>query len=282
MPRIKPFKLPVPDDREVVAGMWLDIIDNWSLLSDASPMIVGLGLSVTSSNIIKFATSVSIPTGQTRDIWDNATDLVYLDSAETINIASTSIQDDVGGTGAFIVMVSGLTDDLTDTTELVTLNGQADVPTVNQYKRIYRMRVVTADQAAGADAGAVGTITATAAVAGTIQASMDNGNNQTLMSQFTIPKGKVGMVMGGAASVGRNDDATFLLKTRVPGSVFNLGLTLKLYQATQQIVASIPLGPLPAGTDIKFQAIAGTNNTVAHVSYTVQLIDADVLTRGAQ
>lgn len=36
MSKIEPFKIPVPDDRTVVDGIWLDILDNWSASFETS------------------------------------------------------------------------------------------------------------------------------------------------------------------------------------------------------------------------------------------------------
>lgn len=271
------FKLPIPRSRSQIQGLWSDAMDNLSLALDLHPLMVASGQSVISKSIIKFGHSVAIPTGQTRDVWDNVDDLVYLGSAETINVKSSDPGDNPGGLGAHTVLILGLDNDLLEIQEVITLDGITDVPTVNEYKRIYRMVVVTADQAAGANSGAIGSITATAAAAATLQAKIIGNHNQTLMSHYTVPANKTGFIVSGLSSVGRGDDATVLLKTRPIGGVFNTSLTLVLFQQSQQIITEIPLGSIPAGTDIKIQGEAGTNNTVLHASYTILLIDKGVL-----
>jgi len=274
--------LPVPDDRTIVDGIWVDTLDDLSVILDKDPGFIAIGRSKLAKSVTKFAASAQIATGQTEDIWDAGGNLQYLDSAETINISSSSTEDNPAGTGAFSIQVLGLDDEFEEIDEIVVLNGTTNVPTINQYKRIYRMFVVTADQAAAEMSGAVGTIVATAAIAGTVQAQITSGANQTLMSHYTIPKGFIGGITTGALSVGKNDDATFLLRTRAPfpGAVFTLSFTAKLFQSVEQIDAKIPLGPIPAGTDIKFQAIAGTNNTIVHASYILVLARIETLDGG--
>lgn len=63
--------------------------------------------------------------------------------AQQFWLVSTSTQDNPTGTGAATCFVFGLASDYSTLSELVTLNGQTGVQTVNSYIRIYSMVILT-------------------------------------------------------------------------------------------------------------------------------------------
>ena len=77
------------------------------------------------------------------DIWVDPTFLVYLASAETMNIVSTDGNDTAAGTGARTVLIKGqLAGNVTDT-EIVTLNGTTPVTTTKSWLRVLQMDILT-------------------------------------------------------------------------------------------------------------------------------------------
>ncbi len=142
----------------------------------------------------KFGRSTNVDSGVDTDLWDgaNATDDIDIWIAPTQarihNIASSSASDDGDpvGVGARTIEVFGLTSWSTvEVGEIIELNGVGNVPTVNSYVIIHRMRVLTK----GATSINVGVITATAATDGTITAQINAGQGQTQMAIYGIPSG---------------------------------------------------------------------------------------------
>lgn len=129
-------------------------------------------------------------------IWDRAdatpTQQVWVPptQARQHNIASTSLNDTAGGTGARKIQIWGLESwDQTsyDSTEIVVLDGTNNVLTSKSYVIIYRMRVTKVGNSATLNN--IGTITATAVTDGTVTAAIRPGNGATDMAIFAIPKG---------------------------------------------------------------------------------------------
>jgi hypothetical protein len=138
----------------------------------------------------KFGRNPDIDSAAAEDVWDLGGDWVAPTQERIHDIVSTSGNDDGSpvGTGARTVEIQGLNENWQIVKEIITLNGTTDVPTVNTYRRIFRMKVLTV----GALGENVGIITATAQVDGTVTAQISATNNQTLMAIYTIPAGMTG------------------------------------------------------------------------------------------
>lgn len=134
------------------------------------------------------------------DIWDRAnatpTQQIWLapTQARVHAIVSSSGSDVVGGVGVGQVIVYGLKNwNEGEISETVTLNGVNPVNTGNAYVIIHRMKVITQASTTNVGGGAaspgpnVGTITATAAVDGTVTAAILPGNGQTEMAIYGVP-----------------------------------------------------------------------------------------------
>jgi hypothetical protein len=86
-------------------------------------------------------------------------------------------------TGASIFYVTGLDANFLLQKEFVVLNGLSNVPTAKSWLRQWRARVYGPNTTSGA----VGIITSTAQVDGTVTCQINDGNNQTLMAIYTPP-----------------------------------------------------------------------------------------------
>jgi len=122
------------------------------------------------------------------DIWDRAdatpTQQVWLSpTAARVHALKSSGTADTG----YNVQVYGLTSwSTTETSELVAMNGTANVNTSNSYVIIHRMKIIpTASKTTNA-----GTITATAATDNTVTAAINPGNGQTEMAIYGVPSGQ--------------------------------------------------------------------------------------------
>lgn len=144
------------------------------------------------SAVNKFGKNPDVDTGAPEDIWDGGGLWVAPTDARLHDIVSTSINDDGApvGTGARTLSVEGLDANWDGISETIVLDGTTNVPTTNTYRRIFRMRVLTA----GSGGVNAGIITATAQTDATITAQINIGNNQTLMAIYTVPNAKTGHI----------------------------------------------------------------------------------------
>ncbi len=150
--------------------------------------------NVTGISVVhKFGEALDCDQDVATDIWDGAdgttsTDIWVPPTVARIHaIKSTAAADDGEGTpstGMRTVRVYGLqTWGSAETSEDVTLNGTANVNTVNSYVIIHRMKGLTF----GSGGVNAGIITATAASDSTVTAAIQAGNNQTLMAIYGVP-----------------------------------------------------------------------------------------------
>ena len=163
-------------------------------------LLIAMGVYNGISHVNKFGRSTNVDNGIATDIWEraNPTDDDDIWTAPTSavihNIKSSSVSDDgsPAGVGARTLEVFGLIDfDTNEVSEIITLNGTTDVPTVNSYVVIHRMEVLTK----GATNVNVGTITATAVGGGNlITAQINIGEGQTQMAIYAIPSTQIAYV----------------------------------------------------------------------------------------
>ena len=138
------------------------------------------------SGVLKFGRNPVVDTGtDPEDVWDTGGLWVPPTQARLHNIVSTSTADNgATATGGLTMQLWGLTDwHNTEVREVITLNGQSNVPTVNAYVAIHRMKLLTW----GSGEVAAGNITATAITDGTVTAQISQGYDQTLMAIYAVP-----------------------------------------------------------------------------------------------
>ena len=123
------------------------------------------------------------------DIWEESGDLSYLTTAEQQNIVSTSDEDGAGSsTGLLTMLIQGVDNDHVAIQEVVALNGTTNVLTSLSYLRVNNMVGLTGNSN-------LGTITATASTAGTVQDHIDIGDSISHSSHYTVPAGHTAMVV---------------------------------------------------------------------------------------
>ena len=145
----------------------------------------GLVSGITFTN--KFGRNANTVTGDA--IWAASTAYTEPATAELCNVVSSSVQDDFGGgTGAGKITIVGINENYDIVTEIVELNGTANVLTANKYWNIHRAYVST-KAPSGTDAGAAGNITITSTAAGTPAMSyLALGYNQTQSTIYMVPR----------------------------------------------------------------------------------------------
>lgn len=178
-------------------------------------------------------------------VWSQGGLYSYLASASVITVSSSSAADTSTGTGARTVTVVGLDPDYNQISEVVTLNGQTAVNTVNSYIRLTEATVDTAgsgEQNAGTIYGGTGTVTA--GVPQTVYFAMVLGDNQTLKALWTVPANHTAYLqtaLYAAATAQSGKFATVELVSRPFGSVFQVRDRFVLNTGSVDQFYNIPL-----------------------------------------
>ena len=128
--------------------------------------------------------------GDEETVWEQGGYYPWLDSAVTMFVSSTSVNDTSGGSGANTILIQGLDENYVEIEETITLNGQTQVTTQLSYLRVYRAFVTLAGSS-GTSGGIIyiGSSGATGGVPnGTVYANLSIGN-QTQIAAYTVPAG---------------------------------------------------------------------------------------------
>jgi hypothetical protein len=215
------------------------------------------------NTVFKFGNNPDI-NGSLETIWSQGGIYAYPAAATVMKVSSSSNDDDVAGTGARTVTVSGLDANYNEVSETVELDGQTEVLTTTEFIRVNRAFVVTAGSG-GTAAGTiyVGTGTVTAGVPDTIFAVISLGFNQTTMAIWTVPAGYTLYITGGTFSAASNNATQYILGKfmfRPFGGVFRNAADITVNSNVFRYEWDIPIA-LPEKTDIEARAIAlaGTN-----------------------
>ena len=153
-------------------------------LEIARGAVPGVSTHVVRGHIVSAAAAAGF-----KDVWEPNTadtgDLVYITSATTIEIDSTSTNDTSDGTGLRTLLLQGIAALGSAQQEVITMNGTTEVLTANQYLRGNSMVGLTA----GSVGWNVGNVIASAADDG-IQCEMDATESISQNSHYTVPLGK--------------------------------------------------------------------------------------------
>ena len=156
---------------------------------DHTDLAISRGHSQGYRTLYKFGYNPDVDT-QEETVWGNSGDYVWLDSAVTMFVSSTSADDTGTGTGARTILIQGLDEDYNEIEETITLTGQTQVATQLSYLRIYRSFVTLAGSNEGTNGVIyIGSSGATGGVPNTtVYASVSIGN-QTQIAAYTVPAG---------------------------------------------------------------------------------------------
>lgn len=186
-------------------------------LSKAAPLpVLDPCLEIARGNVTglaavnKFGRNTDIDSAAAEDVWDGGGIWAAPTQARTHQITSTHADDDGDpvGDGARTIRIYGLkTWASAESSEDITLNGVANVPTINTYVIIHRMNVLTK----GATNVNVGVITATADTDGTVTAQINAGEGQTQMAVYGVPSTQVAYMTAYYASYNKAGGSTGLV-----------------------------------------------------------------------
>ena len=227
---------------------------------------VSQGLVPGYSIMSKFGQNDTLNTSTYEDIWDGGGTYPYPGNgtAPITHIVSTNTGDNQ------LIEVQGLDIHGELTLQSVYLSGTTPVllPTVPLW-RIFRMKNEgTTDLVGNCNATNGST---------TIYATIQNGNNQTLMALYTIPLGYTGYMLQGTNGIigtTRGYSISGKLSMRKYGKVFQLKKTFGLSSdGTGFFVMPFPVpGKIPALTDIRTQAISSANGGGINTTFEINLI----------
>ena len=145
----------------------------------------------------------------------------HSDSAETIEIFSSSAADDAAGTGARTVEVVGLDANWLEQSETFTMDGTNAVASTTTWRRAWIARVLTAGSG-GANAGTI-TVRHTSPTAN-IFVQLPIGQNHSTIAAYTVPDGCTAFIVRVKNQIGRANGSAgscdYALKVRPEGGVF--------------------------------------------------------------
>lgn len=216
------------------------------------------------------------------DVWDGVdgtlstgkiSSYTFSTSADIDTISSSNATDDQD------VEVQGLDANWNLIVQTKALDGRNKVTLDTPLIRVFRMKNEgTTDIEGEMYCYVDGNITAGVPdTAGDVRAIINNGNNQTLMSIYTIPNGKTGYLYNWYASISEKKDqiSDVKLSFRKNGGVFQLKhSSVSLTAATSYIQHGYAIPEMiPGKTDIKMQGDSSKDNGAFSSGFDIILVD---------
>ncbi len=209
---------------------------------------VSRGLVDGHKRLFKFGFNGDI-NNSTEDIWDVGGVYTYQSSALAMTVTS-----DAGATDNGVqVTVQGLDASYNEVSEAVTLAGSGTATTTQTYLRVFRAFVSGSQEP---------TNNINVTNGGTTYARISTGENQSLMTLWTVPAGYTAYLLQTdvtAFTEQNNKFATVAIKTRELNGVFRTKDKFSIVEATHRQQYQAPL-PILQKTDIRVCAIASSSN----------------------
>lgn len=229
---------------------------------------VSRGQITMHSTVYKFGYSTVID-GTLYPVWNIAADRVYLTTAATMKVSSSSANDtSPSGSGAHIVLIEGLDQNYNPISEYITLAGQTAVTTTKAYLRVIGI-TVTDKGVNGGNVGTlyVGTGVVTAGVPAVIHEVAPPGFNKEASGVYTVPAGYTAYLQVGGLA-GQDTGAGYITGRLVisnQGSPFITSAVTVF--TTGQVNYNFPYPiAIPEKSDIEARAIttSGTNTVSSY------------------
>ena len=229
------------------------------------------------AHVYKFGANPAVGTNY-EDIWDGGGVYSWLTSPITMQLSSSSANDDLLNTGAQTVTIQGLDANYNEITDSFTMNGQSAVGGSKTFLRVYRAWVSDV-LTAGNNVGTIYVSTSGATLSSgvpstpsTIKAQIGITNGQTLMALYTVPASYNGRVLG--FTVGNDDDSkatTFQLLTREVGKGWRVKWQGVTNGTPYNEVIQIPSFRIKPKTDVRIRAKTDTNTAVGNATFQLSL-----------
>lgn len=226
----------------------------------------GFELSVTQGRVKgysvldKFGINPLVTVGESADVWEGKRIYTYdeVGTAPIISISSSSANDSVP------ISITGLDIDGNQVSQEITLQGTTRQALTTSLWRCFRMQNQGSKDLAGTVYVYIGTTPPTAVTDTFARAIIENGNNQTLMAIYTIPKGKVGFLyrgeIGVALDANLSQSQNFMkgyYQSRRCGKVFKVKKVISTMTSGDSNYKDKRTFPdvIPSLTDIKLTAV---------------------------
>lgn len=240
---------------------------------DGFLLLVTMGEVPGATYIAKFGENPDVDTGTTpEDIWSQG-GLYNFSNSPIIDTISSSNASDTEP-----IIIFGLDSNWDLVQQEITLNGQNKVSLTTSLIRVYRM----INNGSNDLQGTVYVYEDTAISSGVptdttkIRAVINNGDNQTLMSIFSVPQNSKAYLINGYITAGRTATSvvTASLRVRPFGSVFQTKLRISIDTSASSTWNFQSFSQVPEKSDILVRVESvSNNNTGVTAGYSVLIID---------
>lgn len=181
-------------------------------------------------------------------------------SPAQMTLVSDSTADDSGGTGAEMILVRGNIADNVELFEIILLDGTSPVTTVNSYRRINSIVVVSVGSG-GKNAGTI-----TIKNSSDLLAQINPGNNISRTAIYSVPDGISAVLNSFELLTGKDDNGVSNLHL-FPTSIGNIDL-LPISQRTYQNLIKLGTSAflLESGTDIEITGYSEISTGLSNLS----------------
>jgi hypothetical protein len=208
-------------------------------------------------------------------VWPNGGVVPHPTAASVLKISSSSAADTAEGTGARTVYIGGVDSVFNEIGETVTLNGQTAVNTVNSYKYVNYLYVLTVGTG-NSNAGDinVGTGTVTDGVPAVLYDMIAIGYNQRTTAHFCVPAGHTGFMTTGVITAGQASGSsaiTSFLKQHGPDEILRVGAITTLNNGSVHYDFAFPY-VIPEKNCVGATAVGASNNNSVSAFFNIVLV----------
>jgi hypothetical protein len=212
-------------------------------------------------------------------VWIEGGTYAFPTDSAILKVSSSSATDDKDSTGAHTVLIEGLNENGNLVSEIVTLEGQTQVDTINEYFRVNKMIVLTAGSG-GTSVGAIyaGTGSAGGGLPTVIFNRTGINSNESESAFYTVPIGYTAYINAwtmSSANTAADTSTQFILRIRPIDGVFGVKALYGVPgNGIYECNAAYPFAA-PELSDIEIRAAANSGTAVASSQLQIVLIKND-------
>jgi hypothetical protein len=255
-----------------------NILDNASISqfksSEPFELQVSRGQIENHRPIVVFGYNADIDTSL-ETVWPHGGLMPIPSAALQLTVSSSDANDTAAGTGARTVFLSGLDAAHEEVEEVIILNGQSAVTTVNSYLHINFCDVRTAGSLTSA-AGTIyfGTGGVTAGVPATVYDVIEYDYNTRLTGAYTIPAGYTGYLMQGMFATGQQSGSTAItgrLTARGDDNILRTVAIVSINNGVADYSFEYPVR-VSEKTTIEARAVGSSTNNFCSTMFVIVLV----------